>query len=309
MPLPDKVNLSLTHEYQKWNNCGPVSLAVTVTFYGIARNQLQVAAEVKGAEMDKNVGPMEMQRYLQGVGLSALVRVNGTRQTLQRLLAAGIPVIVQQWLLKSNGELVGHYRVVQGYDLGVNVFITSDPFTPPARKYTFTEFETFWQPWNHRYIVPYRAAQEATVRAILAADFDEEKNWQNALAASTVALRKNPNDAYEFFSLGDDRLALGAVVAAVEAYEKAIALGLPGHFYWYNYGPLEAFYRAGNFQHILDFSGAMMKEASNIEEVRFWRGKAYLALGQKEKAREEFSLAVQFNAHYTEAKAMLEQVR
>ena len=155
-PLPPKVTLNLTHDYQKWNNCGPVSLAVVTTFFGIARDQFQIAEAVKGVEKDRNVSPAEMQAYLQGVGLRAIVRVNGTQDVIMRLLAAGVPVIMHQWLLKSNGELVGHYRVAQGYDLGTGVFITSDPFTPPRKAYTFAEFERFWYPWNHRYMVAYK---------------------------------------------------------------------------------------------------------------------------------------------------------
>src|SRR5438128_1680981 len=37
--LPAKAMLNLTHEYQKWNNCGPVSLGVVATYFGIARDQ------------------------------------------------------------------------------------------------------------------------------------------------------------------------------------------------------------------------------------------------------------------------------
>ncbi len=113
-PLPVLVDLNLTHEYQKWNNCGPVSLGVVTTYWGIPRDQYQAAAEVKGAEFDKNVGTAEMQAYLERAGLKAITRVNGTEEELMRLVAARIPVIVLQWLLKPDNTLVGHYRVVQG---------------------------------------------------------------------------------------------------------------------------------------------------------------------------------------------------
>lgn len=308
-PLPPKVSLNLMHEYQKWNNCGPVSLGVVATYFGIPRNQFQIAPAVKGFEMDKNVGPQEMQAYLQSIGLRAIVRVNGSRTILERLLAAGFPVIVHQWLLKPDTELVGHYRVVRGYDNSAGILFFSDPFTGPNKSYSFAEIEKWWQPWNHRYIVAYRAEQEAKVRALLAEQFDEQQNWQGALNASLASIQRNPNNAYEYFNLGDDRLALGDAAGAVEAYEKSFALGLPPHFYWYNFGPLEAYDRVGNSQRILDWTTPMLKETGNIEEVRFWRGKAYLALGQKQKAREEFALAVQLNAHYSDAKAMLAQVQ
>ncbi|MEP7198983.1 MAG: C39 family peptidase, partial [Chloroflexota bacterium] len=308
-PLPPKAMLNLTHEYQKWNNCGPVSAAVVTTFFGIPRTQLDVAAEVKGGEFDKNVSPSELQTYLQSVGLRVLVRVNGSRESLMRLVAAGIPVIVQQWLRKDNGELVGHYRVVQGYDLSADVFVTSDPFTPPRKVYTFAEFEQFWQPWNHRYLVAYRAEQEAMVGAMLGDDVDERQNAQRALAASLAAIRANANDAHSFFNVGDDRLALGDAAGAVAAYDQAFALGLPAHFAWYNFGPFDALYQVGNYQRMLDLSAPMLKDAGTVEEIHFWRGKAYLALGDKQNARAELALAVQLNARYADARAMWERVR
>jgi tetratricopeptide (TPR) repeat protein len=307
--LPGQVDLKVTHEYQKWNNCGPVSLAVVTSYLGIPRDQLQVAAEVKGGEFDKNVGPKEMQAYLESVGLRAIVRVNGTPDELMRLVAASIPVIVHQWLLKPDNELVGHYRVVQGYDRRAGAFITSDPYTPPHKLYSFADFERFWQPWNHRYIVAFRPEQEAQVREALGADFDPEQNLARSTQATMEGIATNPNDAYAYFSLGDDRLAAGDAPGAVVAYDKAFALGMLPHFSWYNFGPYDALYRTGSFQRILDLSAPILKEANNVEELHFWTGKAWLALGQKDKAVAAFTLAVQLNAHYSEPKEMLASIQ
>jgi tetratricopeptide (TPR) repeat protein len=303
--LPEQVDLKLTHEYQKWNNCGPVSLSVVASYFGIPRDQFQAAAEVKGGEFDKNVGPNEMQAYLESLGLRAIVRVNGSQEEIMSLLAAKIPVIVQQWLLKPDNELVGHYRVVQGYDRRMGSFDTSDPYTPPHKQYSFADFERFWQPWNHRYIVAFRPDQEGVVRQVLGADFDEAQNSARGAQAVTAAIAGNPNDAYAYFSLGDDRLARGDAPGAVAAYDKAYALGMLPHFSWYNFGPYEALYRTGNYQRIFDLSAPVLKDANNVEELHFWRGKAWLALDQKDKATAEFTLAVQLNAHYTEARDML----
>jgi tetratricopeptide (TPR) repeat protein len=304
-PLPAKAMLNLTHEYPKWNNCGPVSLGVVATYFGIARDQFQAAAEVKGAELDKNVGVDEMQSYLEGLGLRVLVRVNGSAPLMMRLVASGFPVIVHQWLLKPNGELVGHYRVVQGYDQAASTFTTSDPYTPPRQAYSFADFERFWQPWNHRYIAAYRPEQAAALQAALGDDFDSALNVANALRMATARTTANPKDPYEFFSLGDDRLAAGDISGAIAAYDQARALGLPEHFAWYNFGPYDALHRAGAYQRMLDLSTPVLKDAANLEEIHFWRGKALLGLGQKEKARAEFALAVQLNAHYAAAKAAL----
>ena len=305
MWLPAQVDLKLTHDYQKWNNCGPVSLAVVTTYFGIPTDQYQAAAEVKGGEFDKNVGSMEMQSYLERAGLRAMTRVNGSQEEIMRLVAAKIPVIVQQWLLKPDNELVGHYRVVQGYDQRAGVFITSDPYTPPHKLYSFADFERFWQPWNHRYIVAFRPEQEADVRQALGADYGEERNLANAMQATSESIAGNANDPYSYFSLGDDRLAGGDAPGALTAYDKAFALGMLPHFAWYNFGPYEALYQTGNYQRILDLSAPVLKDANKVEEIHYWRGRAWLGLGHKEKAKAELALAVQLNAHYAEAKALL----
>ena len=304
-PLPVLVDLNLTHEYQKWNNCGPVSLGVVTTYWGIPRDQYQTAAEVKGAEFDKNVGTAEMQGYLERAGLKAITRVNGTQEELMRLVAAQIPVIVLQWLLKPDNTLVGHYRVVQGYDQRAALFITSDPYTAPHKTYSFADFERWWQPWNHRYIVAYRPEQEDAVRQALGADFDAARNLAAALQASTAAAAANPADGYAWFNLGDDRLASGSAADAVAAYDKAFAAGVLAHFDWYNYGPYEALYRTGNFQRIFELSAPVLKDADNIEEIHYWRGMAWLGLGQKEKAKAELAIAVQLNARYVDAQKEL----
>jgi len=307
--LPPKVQLTVTHEYQKWNNCGPVSLGIVTTFLGVPRTQADIADRVKGYEKDKNVRPDEMQAYLAGQGLSAIVRVNGTREQLMRLLAAGLPVIVHQWLAKSDGELVGHYRVVSGYDTAAGTFTSSDPFTPPRKTYSFADFETWWKPWNHRYIVAYKPPQEAAVRAALGEDFDAQANARRALAAAMAAVQAAPLDAAQWFNLGDDRLLNGDASGAVEAYDRANALGMPGNFAWYNFGPFDALYRTGAFQRIIDSTTPQMKNLELIEEVHYWRGRAFLALGQKDRARESLAAAVQLNANYKDAQDLLAQAR
>jgi hypothetical protein len=303
------VLLNLTHEYQKWNNCGPVSLGVVASYFGVPRTQFDIAAIVKGNDNDKNVEPAEMQTYLTSQGLRSIVRINGTREQMMRLLAAGIPVIVHQWLAKPGGDLVGHYRVVQGYDSATGVFITSDPYTPPRKAYAFADFEAWWAPWNHRYIVAYKPDQETAVSAALGEDFDATGNLRRALAAGSAAVQASPRDAELWFNLGDDRLMSGDARGAVEAYDKAAALGMPADFAWYNFGPYDALYRTAAYQRILDATTPQMKLLDLIEEVHYWRGMAYGALGQAERAREEFAAAVQLNPNYADARAKLEAAR
>jgi hypothetical protein len=64
-PLAERVFLApMTHEYQKLNNCGPVALAIALSYYGVERTQFEIAPLVKGYDKDRSVSPEEMVAYL-----------------------------------------------------------------------------------------------------------------------------------------------------------------------------------------------------------------------------------------------------
>jgi tetratricopeptide (TPR) repeat protein len=307
--LPTKVLLSpMIHEYQKLNNCGPVSLAMAADYYGASITQFDAADVVKGSPQDRNVSPEEMVDYLHSLGLGAEFRVDGSQDLMQRLLAAGLPVIVHQWLVRpQDGVLVGHYRVLRGYDAGRSLFIANDPYTGPNFTISYTQFEEWWRPFNRGYIPVYRPEQEAQVAAILGDDWDAPSNWRHALAGAQTEVQSIA-DGYAFFNLGDDYLALDDPVQAVQAYNRALAFELPDHFLWYQFGPLEAFNRTGDHQRVLDITKDVLAKAGELEEARLQRGMAYLALGNPAAARTEAEKALADNPRYKRAEVFLESI-
>ena len=301
-PLAERVFLApMTHEYQKLNNCGPVALAVALSYYGVERTQFEIAPLVKGYDKDKNVSPEEMVAYLTEVGLRGKARLNGDTAVLMALVSNGIPVIVGQWLERPHdGVLVGHYRVARGYDQGAEVIIVNDPYTGPEVPFSYALFDERWRPFNRCYIPVYLPEQEAVVRAILGADWEDEAMYQRALASAQREVEE-VGDNYAWSNLGDDYLAIGEYRKAADAYGRALEMGFPSHFLWYNYGPLEAYNALGEYQKVLSLSGEVMTQAPDIEEIRYQRGLAYLGLREVEKAKTEFELAVRHNPNYAEA--------
>jgi len=301
-PLAERVFLApITHEYQKLNNCGPVALAVALSYYGVERTQFDIAPLVKGYDKDRNVSPEEMVAYLNKVGLRAQARLNGDTAVLMALVSNGIPVIIGQWLERPHdGVLVGHYRVVRGYDHGAKVIIANDPYTGPEVRFSYTSFDELWRPFNRCYIPVYLPEQEAVVRAILGADWEDEAMVQRALASAQREVEEI-GDNYAWFNLGDDYLAMGEYKKAADAYGRALDMGFPSHFLWYHYGPLEAYNALGEHQKVLSLSEEVLAQAPDIEEIRYQRGLAYLGLGEVEKAKTEFELAVRYNPNYTTA--------
>jgi tetratricopeptide (TPR) repeat protein len=298
----------MNHEYQKLNNCGPVSLAAAASFFGVEITQFDAADVVKGSPEDKNVSPQEMVSYLHWLGLGAVYRVNGDEELMKRLLANDLPVIVHQWLARpQDGVLVGHYRVLRGYDTNRDLFIANDPYTGPEFSISYAQFDEWWRPFNRGYIPVYRPEQEALVAAILGDDWEEETNHRHALAQAQ-AETQTVGDGYAFFNLGDEYLALGDPAAAVVAYDKAFAFEFPDHFLWYQFGPLEALNQVGDHQRVLDMSEQLIAQAGELEEVRLERGLAYLGLGDATAARAEIEKALAANPHYARAIAALDRL-
>jgi hypothetical protein len=298
----------MNHEYQKLNNCGPVSLAAAASFFGAEITQFDAAEAVKGGPEDKNVSPQEMVGYLHSLGLGAVYRVNGDEELMKRLLANDLPVIVHQWLARpQDGVLVGHYRVLRGYDTNRGLFIANDPYTGPQFTISYAQFDDWWRPFNRGYIPVYRPQQEALVAAILGDDWVEETNHRRALAQAQ-AETQTLGDGYAFFNLGDEYLALGDPAAAVAAYDKAFAFEFPDHFLWYQFGPLEALNQVGDYQRVLDMSTQVITQAGELEEVRLQRGLAYLGLGNLAAARAEIEKALAANPHYDRAIAALDML-
>lgn len=307
-PVADQALLSpMSHEYQKFNNCGPAALAMTLSYYGFELSQFDVAPMVKGNDEDKNVSPEEMAAYLAKMGLASKVRTNGRIETMLAFVSNGIPVIVQQWLVRPHdGELVGHYRVVRGYDQRARTIIVNDPYRGPEVTFSFELFDERWQPFNRHYIPVYPAQREAEVEAILGEDYDDEAMQRRALAAALAEVEEDPGNAYVWFNLGDDYLALGQYKEAIEAYDRAMALGLPPLFLWYQHGPAMALNQAGEYQRTLDLTAQILARAPGIEELYKYRGDAYLGLGRTKEAVAEYQLALRYNPNYLPAREALQ---
>ena len=309
LALPSQVYLAdMSHEYQKLNNCGPVSLAASASFFGIDITQFDAAAVVKGSPEDRNVSPEEMIDYLHSLGLGAVYRVNGDEDLMRRLLANDLPVIVHQWLVRpQDGVLVGHYRVLRGYDAQAGDFIANDPYTGPRLSIPYAQFDEWWRPFNRGYIPVYRPEQEALVAGILGDDWDELANHRQALAQAQQETQTF-DDGYAFFNMGDEYLALGDPAAAVAAYDQAFAFQFPDHFLWYQFGPLQAFNAVGDYQRVLDITDPVLSQAGELEEARLQRGLAYLGLGDPAAARIEFEKALAANPHFEGARAALDSL-
>nr|MBA3534164.1 C39 family peptidase [Ardenticatenales bacterium] len=291
----------VTFDWQKLNNCGPTTTSVLLSYYGINQAQLTIAASLKPNANDKNVSPAEVASYVRRQGLGAFVGVNGNIGLLERLLAAGYPVMVEQWMQYDGG--VGHYRAVRGYDRDREQVLQEDTFLGPDIWRSYGEFNRDWAYFNNTYIVFYPAADEARVAGIIGGDWNRGAMWQRALETF-----RNQSGALALYGQAEALHQLGNDADAVALYEQAINAGLPARYFWYRFGYFEALNNLGRYQRTLEFSEPILKAMGLGEDIRYHRAVAYKALGQTENARRELRQALQDNANYGPASALLNQL-
>src|SRR3990170_208250 len=117
--IPENVQLfGFRHEYQGWNNCGPATLAIALSYWGWQGDQYDIAPITKPNPRDKNVMPYEMASYVEAeTQFNVALRVGGQVELLIRFLAAGLPVIIEKGFEGSGFDgWMGHYVLVTGYD-------------------------------------------------------------------------------------------------------------------------------------------------------------------------------------------------
>jgi tetratricopeptide (TPR) repeat protein len=299
--------------YQTWNNCGPATLTVNLSYFGWTGDQAQAALFLKPDREDKNVGPDEMAAYAHSVlDLQAIARVNGTLDRLKALLRAGIPVIVETGYDPDPETLgwMGHYLLAIGYDDAQGHLILHDVYhgggdTGDGVTDTYDNFDKFWSHFNRAYVVVYRPDQAGTVADILGADIDDTAMYEAALARAQGEAAADPNNAFAWFNIGTDLVGLGRYEDAAAAYDQARVVGLPWRMLWYQFGPFEAYYHVGRYDDVLALAQANLRVTPYVEETFYYRGLVFQAQGDLSAARENFQLALRYNANFQRASEAL----
>ena len=319
-PLPAYYFLTgLTYERQGWNNCGPTTLLMAMSFWGYTDSQQTIAAAVKPNPEDKNVSPEELAAYAESRGLRALVRVNGDLELMKRFIALKYPVIVETWYIRSAEDQLGHYRLLTGYDDGAQRFMTYDSLHGPDEPISYAEFDELWRVFNRTYIVLYTPKWQWEVEEILGEDMDPVKNYEHAVARAQEELRHPPSQCviyprcsdytmYGWFNLGSSLTALGRYEEAAVAFDEARRGELPWRMLWYQFGPYEAYYAAGRYQDVLDLATPLLEATKLLEESLYWRGKARLALKDVDGARKDFQAALKYHPDWEPARTALQQL-
>lgn len=311
-PIKPAVALSnFSHEWQTWNNCGPATLAMNLSFFGSALNQTDIASVLRQHEDDKNVRPEEMVAFAQSRGYHAQMRVNGSRKLTKALLSNDIPVLIETWMEPDPNDGMGHYRLLTGYDdvaqhwIAFDSYVSHD-FVVDAENYQgiilpYVETEQNWKVFNRTYLLIYDDAKTEVVRSIFGDALEPSVMLQNTLVSLRDEITQNHQDPFLWFNLGSTLAELGNYTEAAAAFDQARVLGLPWRMLWYQFGPFEAYYQTGRYEEVLALAYSTIATTESIEEVYYWKGRGLAATGNPQSARKAWQKALDLNPDFRAA--------
>ncbi len=310
--IPAKPSVALAglrHEWQTWNNCGPASLSMLLSYYGLGLTQANVAAVIH-PDMDvKHVGIPQLAAFAHAQGLATFARVNGDADLLRLLLSNDLPVITPTWHVDAKGTGMGHYRLLTGYDEALGEWIIYDSLESRGVnkdqpyhgiRLSFQQFEEWWQVMNYAYLVVYPEEKAPLVEAIIGDQLDDQVMWQSSLERARNRVEERTEDAFAWFTWGTNLVGNGLFEDAAAAYDRARTIGLPYRMLWYQSGPFKAYYEVGRLDEVLALADATIETADKVAAPHYWRGRALESLGDAEGARQALEKALSLRPGYPE---------
>lgn len=220
--LPIRHELDTVPFYpQEAYQCGPASLAMTLTWSGI---------QVDPEAITPEVFTPSLKGSLQSAMISTARRrgrvaypISGAEEMLEEV-AAGHPVIILQNLGLS-WYPVWHYAVVVGYDLEIGIVLLHSGVTSQKRL-SLRVFNNTWARgdyWGLLVLPPSRLPATATEHNYVSAVLGLEKaqQWQAAIEGYNTALARWPDSLSARMGLGNSYYALGDLVSAEAAFREA----------------------------------------------------------------------------------------
>jgi tetratricopeptide (TPR) repeat protein len=300
-PIPEAKTLTGgTQVFQTFNNCGPASLSMALSYYGTVISQKQLGQELRpyqhprGDNDDKSVTLVELAKKAEDLGFMTYYRPAGDIELLQQFVAQDIPVVTRTWL--KQGEDIGHFRVVKGYDKNRGVVIQDDSLQGKDLSYSYADFLELWKAFNYEFLVLVPAEKKQVAEQIMGERTELVSAWSTALELAHKELSKEPDNIYAEFNTSVALYHLGRYQESLTSFEK-VESKLPFRMLWYQVEPLMAYYKAGNYDKVMTMSDAILARQNRAySELYYLRGLVYQKQSQQQQAQETFSLAEQYNS-------------
>jgi len=308
-PLPQSKRLEgVIHEWEDFNNCGPATLSMALSYWGWEGDQHVTGDWLKPNSRDRNVMPYEMVDYVnQMTEFSVITRSGGNLELIKQFIAADFPVIVEKGFEEEVPQKawMGHYGVITAFDDMKEIFIVQDPYSGPNYANSYAKITRHWRSFNYLYMIIYPPNREAEVFSILGPHVDEIYNYRQAAqkALDEIETLAGRELFFAWFNYGTNLANLGDYYASAQAYDQAYEIyanlaSKPWRITWYQTGPYFAYYYTGRYQDVIDLADITLSYSSvqpAIEESWVWRGRAKVALGDIEGGIEDFREALEWH--------------
>jgi len=319
LPVLHKLDTgSLIYQAQTWNNCGPATLSMAMSYFGYRNNQSVAARFLKPNGEDKNVSPYQMVNYVNQqasaeTNIRALYRVGGDLDLLRLLLLNEFPVIIEKGYDVQDLGWMGHYLLMIGYDDNQEIFYTYDSFLGHGNSRglpeSYTDVSFYWQHFNYTFIVIYPPERQQYLLELLGELADPVKAAEKALATASAQAAAAPEDNWAWFNIGHSYSLLEDHVRAAQAFDRAFSIGMPWRTLWYLHMPYQSYYATGRYEDILSYAASIESNTVYVEETFYYRGIVLATQGDSEGAIQAFTQALTYNNNYQAARVAREAVQ
>lgn len=161
-----KLNLKPFQETLRQSYCGPASLKIVLSYYGVAKTEKELA---KLSDWNKELGVSGagIKKAAEKLGLRAMIKNNSDFADIKKWLEKKTPVIVD-WFTRGRSDsgdadiADGHYSVVCGLD--ARYVYLQDPEIGKIRKLSREDFKKVWFDFSGKYI----SRKNLVIRQIIA---------------------------------------------------------------------------------------------------------------------------------------------
>ena len=316
-PLPESVILnSPAYEKQDINNCGPATMVMNLRYYGWEGDQFTISDVIKPIAQDRNVNVEELDYYVKNYAgwLNIIYRVGGDIEILKKLIAADIPVMIEETFIfdknfwPNDDRWGGHYLFINGYDDKRQQFLTQDSYVGPDHWFDYGQIIDQWQAFNHVYIIVYLQEQEETIKQILGNNWDADQNRQNALDRALKETEEDPDNVFAWFNLGTNYMYFDNYDLSTQAYDRAREIGWPQRMLRYQFGPFISYFHMLRTDDLMALVQYALERTPNSEEALLWNGWGLYRKGDKVKAIESFQAALEAQPNYLDAEYAINYV-
>ena len=224
--LPAKADVGpMRHLWQSLNNCGPASVVMALSTFGIDADQEEARLALRGSDVRRGMGPGPVDPWVNRLyGLHAVSRMNGTIDLIKRFVASGYAPMVTQWMQDPSISRIAHWRTVRGYDDELGVFFVNDPMLGANVALSYDWFEANWQPFSYRWMVIYQPSAAAQVQQIVGPDWSETA-MRDRFYARAKADAQVHDTSSAWLTYGEAAYQDGWFAEAVAAFERGMQLG------------------------------------------------------------------------------------